>query len=134
MLACIRCGQCLTSCPTYVLTMDEAEGPRGRIAMARALADGQLRLTPDLVRHEMNCLVCDACTAVCPAGVHMDPIQVVLRQAIGAPAKRSLPARLGFGLLTDLGRLRLATRLLALYQRSGLQRLVRASGVLGRLG
>src|ERR687887_642270 len=89
MLACVRCGQCLTSCPTYVLTMDEAEGPRGRIAMARALADGQLRLTPDLVRHELNCLVCDACTAVCPAGVHMDPIQVILRQAIGAPARRS---------------------------------------------
>jgi glycolate oxidase iron-sulfur subunit len=134
MLACVRCGQCLTSCPTYVLTMDEAEGPRGRIAMARALADGQLRLTPDLLRHEMNCLVCDACTAVCPAGVHMDPIQVVLRQAIGAPAKRSAPARLGFGLLTDLGRLRLATRLLALYQRSGLQRFARASGLLKPLG
>ena len=134
MLACVRCGQCLTSCPTYVLTMDEAEGPRGRIAMARALADGQLRLTPDLVRHEMNCLVCDACTAVCPAGVRMDPIQVILRQAIGAPARRSLAARLGFGLLTDLRRLRLVTRLLALYQRSGLQRLVRASRVLEPLG
>ena len=66
MLSCVRCGQCLTSCPTYVLTMDEAEGPRGRIAMARALADGQLRLSPDLIEHEMNCLVCDACTAVCP--------------------------------------------------------------------
>jgi glycolate oxidase iron-sulfur subunit len=64
----------------------------------------------------------------------MDPIQVVLRQAIGAPATRSLPARLGFGMLTDLGRLRLAIRLLALYQRSGLQRLVRVSGLLRPLG
>src|SRR5437588_4033378 len=82
MLSCIRCGQCLTSCPTYVLSMNEAEGPRGRIALARGLADGQLKLTPDLVRHEQNCLVCDACTAVCPAGVHMDPIQVALRAAI----------------------------------------------------
>src|SRR5919198_5562394 len=106
MLACIRCGQCLTSCPTYVLTMDEAEGPRGRIAMARALADGQLRLTPDLLRHEMNCLVCDACTAVCPAGVHMDPIQVALRAAIEPNLDRSpterLARKLGFGLLADL--------------------------------
>ncbi len=82
MLACIRCGQCLTSCPTYVLTGNEAEGPRGRIAMARALVEGQLPLTPDLVAHEHNCLVCDACTAVCPAGVHMDPLQVALRAAI----------------------------------------------------
>ncbi|MDQ6671665.1 MAG: 4Fe-4S dicluster domain-containing protein, partial [Chloroflexota bacterium] len=39
MLACIRCGLCLTSCPTYVLTLDESEGPRGRVGMARALAE-----------------------------------------------------------------------------------------------
>ena len=81
MLSCIRCGQCLTSCPTYLLSMNEAEGPRGRIALARALAEGHLEPTPDLVAHEQNCLVCDACTAVCPAGVHMDPMQVALRAA-----------------------------------------------------
>src|ERR671932_103701 len=81
MLACVRCGLCLTSCPTYVLTAHEEEGPRGRVAMARALAEGHLALTPDLVRHEQNCLVCDACTAICPAGVHMDPLQVALRSA-----------------------------------------------------
>jgi glycolate oxidase iron-sulfur subunit len=132
MLSCVRCGQCLTSCPTYVLTMDEAEGPRGRIAMARALADGQLRLTPDLVEHEMNCLVCDACTAVCPAGVHMDPIQVVLRQEL-----RRRPtglARLGFGMLEDLGKLRWAVRGLRLYSGLGLQRLARGTGVLKAMG
>src|ERR1044071_8214042 len=69
MLACIRCGLCLTSCPTYVLSMHESEGPRGRVGMARALAEGSLDLTEDLVEHELNCLVCDACSAVCPAGV-----------------------------------------------------------------
>src|SRR5437763_11119805 len=118
MLSCIRCGQCLTSCPTYLLSMSEAEGPRGRIALMRALVEGHLELTPDLVEHEQNCLVCDACTAVCPAGVHMDPMQVALRAAIEPDLPRSRPARLarrvGFGLLADLGRLRLAVRLLAL--------------------
>src|SRR5690242_12923454 len=82
MLSCVRCGLCLTSCPTYVLSMREAEGPRGRVAMARALAEGHLAVTPDLIEHELNCLVCDACTAVCPAGVHMDPLQAALRTAI----------------------------------------------------
>ena len=43
MLACIRCGLCLTSCPTYVLSLHEAEGPRGRVGMARALAEGHLQ-------------------------------------------------------------------------------------------
>src|SRR5215211_2244073 len=76
MLACVRCGLCLTSCPTYVLSGHEAEGPRGRVAMMRALAEGRLDVTADLVRHEQNCLVCDACSAVCPCGVRMDPLQV----------------------------------------------------------
>src|ERR1700682_5215633 len=82
MLACIRCGLCLTSCPTYVLTNLESESPRGRVGMARALAEGPLQISPSLIEHELNCLVCDACSAVCPAGVHMDPLQVVLRAAL----------------------------------------------------
>ena len=45
MLSCVRCGQCLTSCPTYVLSGREAEGPRGRVALARAVHDGVLPLT-----------------------------------------------------------------------------------------
>src|SRR5207302_1096028 len=53
MLACIRCGLCLTSCPTYVLTLHESEGPRGRVGMARAVAEGHLQVTPDLLEHEL---------------------------------------------------------------------------------
>ena len=141
MLSCIRCGQCLTSCPTYLLSMNEAEGPRGRIALMRALVEGQLPVSPDLVEHEQNCLVCDACTAVCPAGVHMDPMQVALRAALEPRLPRSAveraARRVGYGLLADLGRLRLAVRLLALAQalrlpalaqRLGLLRLLRLDG------
>src|SRR5437899_4539057 len=119
MLACIRCGLCLTSCPTYVLSLHESEGPRGRVGMARALAEGHLQVTPDLVVHELNCLVCDACSAVCPAGVHMDPLQVGLRSALESsePSRRPLPVRLlrwlVFGwLFMDLARFRLLARLL----------------------
>src|ERR1043165_8815788 len=93
MLACIRCGLCLTSCPTYVLSMHESEGPRGRVGMARALAEGHLAITPDLVEHELNCLVCDACSAVCPAGVHMDPLQVNLRSALEKTRSQSFRER-----------------------------------------
>src|SRR3954451_3089880 len=89
MLACIRCGLCLTSCPTYVLSLQEAEGPRGRVGMARALAEKHIEITPDLLQHEANCLVCAACSAVCPAGVHMDPLQVVLRTTLEAHQRRA---------------------------------------------
>ena len=134
MLSCIRCGQCLTSCPTYVLSMHEAEGPRGRIALARGLADGQLKITPDLVVHEQNCLVCDACTAVCPAGVHMDPIQVALRTAIAPSLRRPAWLRMAFTTFGDMGRFRLVVRLLGLYQRLGLQALARGLGIVRLLG
>src|SRR5258708_14349746 len=127
MLACIRCGLCLTSCPTYVLSLNESESPRGRVGMARALAEGHLDATPSLIEHELNCLVCDACTAVCPAGVHMDPLQVVLRSALeSSPTRRpwsvQLIRSLVFGwLFMDLGRFRLLALLLWLYQRHALR-------------
>ena len=136
MLACIRCGLCLTSCPTYVLSLDESEGPRGRVGMARALAEGHLQVTPDLVEHELNCLVCDACTAVCPAGVHMDPLQVALRSALESePPRRTwsvqMLRRVIFGwLFMDLARFRLVARLLWMYQRLGLRWLARHLGIL----
>ena len=137
MLSCIRCGLCLTSCPTYVLSGHEAEGPRGRVAMARALLEGHATLTPDLVAHEQNCLVCDACTAVCPAGVSMDPIQVALRTAMEprlAPERplhqRALRRVVFRNVFGNMRLFRLLVRSLSLYQRSGLQSAVRPSGVL----
>jgi glycolate oxidase iron-sulfur subunit len=139
MLSCIRCGQCLTSCPTYVLSGHEAEGPRGRVAMARALLEGHLALTDDHVQHEQNCLVCDACTAVCPAGVHMDPLQVALRTAVDPQRRRPLPERLLRHLVfrrlfPNMRAFRALVRLIWLYQRSGLQWLARTLGVLKLLG
>jgi glycolate dehydrogenase iron-sulfur subunit len=139
MLACIRCGLCLTSCPTYVLTLHESEGPRGRVGMARALAEGHLQVTADLVEHELNCLVCDACSAVCPAGVHMDPLQVGLRSAIEPEIPRSgrerLLRRLVLGwLFMDMARFRLLARLLWVYQRLGVRWLARRLGLLALLG
>ncbi len=139
MLACIRCGLCLTSCPTYVLTLQEAEGPRGRIALARGLAEGRIELTPDLIRHEQNCLVCDACSAVCPAGVHMDPIQVVLRQAIEESVQRSevertVRAFVFDTLFANMRWFRWSVRLLYLYQHLGLNKVARSLGILRVLG
>ncbi|MDP8922624.1 MAG: 4Fe-4S dicluster domain-containing protein, partial [Chloroflexota bacterium] len=139
MLSCVRCGQCLTSCPTYVLTGHEGEGPRGRVAMMRMLQDGRIALTPDLIEHEQNCLVCDACTAVCPAGVHMDPLQVALRTAIAPNVPRSWPERLVRHLtfrylFWDMRLFRGFVFLLRLYQRSRLQALARGLGLLKLLG
>src|SRR5471030_1897364 len=66
---CVQCGLCLPSCPTYRLDRSETESPRGRIALARAFADGTLQPNPVADAHLDHCLGCRRCEAVCPAGV-----------------------------------------------------------------
>jgi len=70
LLACIHCGLCLEACPTYVITGDENDGPRGRLYLMRAVGEGRLASdSPAFERHIDRCLGCRACEQVCPAGV-----------------------------------------------------------------
>lgn len=135
MLACIRCGLCLSVCPTYQATLLEEESPRGRIAIARALAEGHLPVTPDLRRHEASCLVCEACTAICPTGVRMEEIQIALRSDAPRVSRPPVAGRLALAwVFPRMGLFRAAARLLRFYQRSGIQTAARATGLLRLLG
>lgn len=70
LLACIHCGLCLEACPTYVVTGDENDGPRGRLYLMRAVGEGRLENSSlSFERHIDRCLGCRACEQVCPAGV-----------------------------------------------------------------
>src|SRR5690348_175720 len=67
---CIRCGLCLPSCPTYLETMTETSGPRGRISLIKSVAQGELDLlSPGFVHQMFECLDCRGCEAACPSGV-----------------------------------------------------------------
>ena len=67
--ACVRCGLCLPHCPTYALDGRETESPRGRIALAQALAGGKDTPNASLDEHLDHCLGCGRCETVCPARV-----------------------------------------------------------------
>jgi glycolate oxidase iron-sulfur subunit len=133
-LSCIRCGLCLSVCPTYQISFAEEESPRGRIALARALTEGALSVTPDFVEHSENCLLCEACTAICPAGVQMEPLAVAVREVIaerGASGRQRRLRRAAMDVsLGSMVRFRLLCRLVWLYQRSGARWLARRSGLL----
>ena len=136
---CMHCGMCLPTCPTYMETKLERNSPRGRISLMRAIADGQLEAKKQFADEMYFCLGCLACETACPAGVDYTQLFEMARaEAERSPAEQS-PLRKAFRWLL-LGvlfgkqwRLRAVGRLLYLYQASGLQSLVRKSGLLNLL-
>jgi glycolate oxidase iron-sulfur subunit len=83
LLACIHCGLCLEACPTYVITGNENDGPRGRLYLMRAVGEGRLESTADAFRtHIDRCLGCRACEQVCPAGVEYGQLLEASREVL----------------------------------------------------
>jgi glycolate oxidase iron-sulfur subunit len=134
MADCVHCGFCLPACPTYVLWGQEMDSPRGRIYLMEKAATGQLPLDGTFQLHMDNCLGCMACMTACPSGVQYsklieDTRGQVERNIPRGPIER-LFRKLLFTTFPYPKRLRVMAMLLLGYQRSGLQRLVRASGIL----
>jgi glycolate oxidase iron-sulfur subunit len=81
---CVHCGLCLNACPTYMVTGLEAESPRGRIYLARAIEEERIELTSAVQSHWDLCLQCRACEAVCPSGVQYGRIMEHARAQVAA--------------------------------------------------
>jgi len=131
---CVHCGFCLPTCPTYALWGEEMDSPRGRIYLMKLGLEGQVRLDSTFVAHMDNCLGCMACMSACPSGVKYDKLIEATRAQIernyDRPVLDGLLRRMIFDVFPRPERLRLLLGPMRMYQRSGLQSLIRRSGLL----
>jgi glycolate oxidase iron-sulfur subunit len=99
--ACVHCGFCTATCPTYVLLGDELDSPRGRIYLIREMLEKEKPPTREVVKHIDRCLSCLACMTTCPSGVHymhlVDQARVRIEEQYQRPlTERWLRGVLGF--------------------------------------
>ncbi len=132
---CVHCGFCLQACPTYLETGLETESPRGRIALMKAVNEGRIGMTDSVVRHWDLCIQCRACEVACPSGVpYGSLIEATMAQVERKRQVGKIP-RLAAGLalnhiIPNQGALEFSVALARVYQRSGIQKLVRKTGIL----
>ena len=135
--SCVHCGFCLSTCPSYRVIGKEMDSPRGRIYLMDAINQGEATIDTTTAQHFDSCLGCLACVTTCPSGVKYDQLIAATRPQIERNLTRSLPDRLIRTLIFNLfpypNRLRHLLPPLWFYQKSGLQQLVRRTGMLKKL-
>src|SRR5262245_6044666 len=91
--ACVHCGFCTATCPTYVLLGDELDSPRGRIYLIKDMLEHERPASAEVVKHIDRCLSCLACMTTCPSGVHYMHLVDHARSHIERTYARPFPDR-----------------------------------------
>jgi len=135
--SCVHCGFCLSTCPSYRVIGKEMDSPRGRIYLMDGINAGEIPLNAATVQHFDSCLGCLACVTTCPSGVQYDKLIAATRPQIERKEPRSLPEvllrKFIFSVFPYPNRMRALLRPLGLYQKSGLQKIVRSLGFLNTI-
>ena len=132
--ACVHCGMCLESCPTYLQTGHEHQSPRGRVHLIKSVAMGKMEINEGFENPIFTCLDCRACETACPSGVQVGTLieeaRGQIRQAMPLTGWKASVSKF---FLRDIfphpSRLHMLGSGLKFYQRSGLQTFVRKTGL-----
>lgn len=136
LMDCMRCGFCLPACPTYLATnQDETHSPRGRIALMKAMRDGDVVWDGSVEDAFDMCLGCRACEPACPAGVQygvlIEETRVAVQQAKPISVTEKAIRKTTFdGVFADQKKMAAGVKLVQFYQKSGLQKATRKIGFL----
>ncbi|SHG07167.1 (Fe-S)-binding protein [Ornithinibacillus halophilus] len=136
LLDCMRCGFCLPACPTYIHSgNDEQHSPRGRLALMKAVRDGDIPFDGSVQESLDLCLGCRACEPACPAGVEYGHLLENARDVIQREKKQSIKEKasrkMAFDhLFKDPKKMEKTVGLVGFYQKSGLQFLTRKTKIL----
>lgn len=137
LMDCVHCGLCLSQCPTYAELGLEADSPRGRIYLMRALAEGRSEITPGIVQHLDACLGCRACETACPSGVQyghlIEGARAYVRENYERPRQEQLITSVVESLFPYPNRLEAALLPVRVLRRSGVMNLLHKSGLLKAL-
>ncbi|MET4390370.1 glycolate oxidase iron-sulfur subunit [Bradyrhizobium sp. F1.4.3] len=116
--ACVHCGFCTATCPTYVLLGDELDSPRGRIYLIKEMLEKDQAPTAEVVKHVDRCLSCLACMTTCPSGVNymhlVDQARVRIEERYRRPLTERLLRQVLAFVLPDPQRFRMSMRLASL--------------------
>jgi glycolate oxidase iron-sulfur subunit len=132
--ACVHCGFCLSTCPSYRIIGKETDSPRGRIYLMAAINKGEIPLSAATASHFDSCLGCLACVTTCPSGVEYDKLISAVRPQMERNHPRhwqeQLLRKFIFAVFPYRDRLRILLTPAIAYQKLGIQKLVRTSGIL----
>lgn len=135
--ACVHCGFCLSTCPSYRVLGKEMDSPRGRIYLMDAINEGEIALNTATTEHFDTCLGCLACVTTCPSGVQYDKLIAATRHQVERNYPRSLPDKLFRQLIFSLfpypRLLRVLLVPLLIYQKLGFSKFFRATGLLNQI-
>lgn len=134
LMDCMRCGFCLPACPTYLITgQDEVHSPRGRIALMKAVRDGEVKWDGSVEEAFDVCLGCRACEPACPAGVQygtlLEETRYAVEQAKPIGLSEKLTRKVAFdGLFANQQIMQGTVKLIQFYQTTGIQKVARKIG------
>ncbi|WP_408640735.1 (Fe-S)-binding protein [Salipaludibacillus keqinensis] len=132
---CVHCGLCLEACPTYEITGQEQHSPRGRVHLIKSVAEGKLEVNERFMDPVFTCLDCRACETACPADVQVggliEEARGQIRQAMPLSGWKGMVSKVFLeGLFPYHNRLNKLGSLLGIYQKSGMQKAVRKTGLM----